>query len=229
MTRRAATAALIAVAVAAIASSAPACGGGEKIEAPRDELQGVGNEGGGGASGTAGPSSGTQGGAGGAGGAGGGVAGSGGSGGSDGSGCVDDGPGEPNDTEATAVDVGPLTDCDPSGGLQQGVLAGDTDVDWYAYDATDRLGCSVDPNRAVTVTGFVRLCKFIDCVNGIASVTCPDGSVAETSPDGHPGCCSNGDMQLDPGCSGIEDDARVLIRIDQPTEACPSYALTYQY
>jgi hypothetical protein len=87
----------------------------------------------------------------------------------------------------------------------------------------------VDPTRGITVVGSARLCKFIQCVSGTASNTCPAGTTAETSPDGLPGCCGTDDFQMDTDCSGIDDDATVFIRLDQATDSCAKYTLTFHY
>ncbi|MEJ7728413.1 MAG: hypothetical protein WKG00_04280 [Polyangiaceae bacterium] len=228
------------LASAAAVAIAAACGSGDSVgdDGPRNELPGTGAAGGDGpASSSPASSSSASSGAGaegggpsGTGGAGGSVGGEGGAGGGTGGDtCLDEGPGEPNETEATAFDLGDIEDCDSAGDQVSAVLDGPDDVDWYRYDGDDTFGCSVDPNRGITVNGSVRLCKFVDCVSGTAEFDCPEGSVTATSPGGHPGCCSNNGFGIDPNCSGIDDDSTVYIRIDEPTLPCAEYTVTYQY
>jgi hypothetical protein len=225
----------LAFAVAALVIAA--CGSGDSVgdDGPRDELPGTGAGGEGlgsssPASSSSAASGGEAGGPAGPGGAGGAEGGAGGDGGgAGGDTCLDEGPGEPNEAEATSWDLGDIEDCDSAGDQISAVLDGPGDVDWYRYDGDDTLGCAVDPNRGITVNGSVRLCKFVDCASGTAEMDCPQGSVAEASPDGHPGCCSNNGFGIDPNCSGIDDDATIYIRIDEPTLPCAEYTLTYQY
>jgi hypothetical protein len=141
--------------------------------------------------------------------------------------CVDDGP-EPNETEATATDLGLISDCNADVTLD-GVLAG-ADVDWYKYSGSDDFGisCSVDPYRSIMADGQVRICKFFEC-DGL-SVTCPMGSTVEVSPDGRDGCCGLNNLDISINCSGISDDATVYIRLDKPPAfQCVDYAMSYHY
>lgn len=225
------------LASAVLAALIAACGSGDSVgdDGPRNELPGTGGNGGEGLGSNSPASSSTAsgGGEGGTaastGGAGGGGGEGGGTGGTGGDTCLDEGPGEPNETEETAWDLGDIEDCDSAGAQVSAVLDGPNDVDWYRYDGDDTLGCSVDPNRGITVNGSVRLCKFVDCASGTAEFDCPQGSVPEASPGGHPGCCSNNGFGIDPNCSGIDDDATIYVRLDEPTQACAEYTLTYQY
>jgi hypothetical protein len=163
---------------------------------------------------------------GGAGGAGGGVGGAGGAGGA-GGGCPAD-ANEPNDLETVATNLGVLTDCDDTGGTIAGVLSTESDADWFVYTATDDVGCTVGPGRTLTLAGAARLCKYAECASGTI-ITCLDGSVVATSPDGHPGCCHTQGFTMDIDCDGVDDDATVYIRVDTPAAACTSYTLDYHY
>lgn len=190
---------------------AGACANGDETSAS----DGVGGRGGEDASGSSTASSSSAGGAGGAG----------------GEACIDTGISEPNEAEGSATDLGDLTDCDgDSAGMTSGVLVTEADVDWFKYTGTDGTGCDVDPSRSIAATGPVELCKFVECVSGTASFSCPSGSTAATSPMGHPGCCSSKGFLLQPDCDGIDDDATVYVRI-KGTDATPciQYALTFHY
>jgi hypothetical protein len=152
-----------------------------------------------------------------------------------GSGCVDTGPGEPNATETTAFDLGTIGDCDDQGDVVSGVLNGANDVDWYKFHGIDMSSlCSVDPARALSSSGSVRICKFIQCdASESNNFTCPSGSTPATSPIGRPGCCGSGDMDISLTCGSSQlnaDDAMVYIRVDNPQSLpCASYTVAYHY
>lgn len=149
------------------------------------------------------------------------------------SGCNDLGPGEPNDSEATAHDLGTIGDCDDEGGSVSGLLDGTTDPDWYKYYGTDGTGCTTDPNRTVTSSHPIRVCKFIQCDNNEENdFECPGGTSAAMSPDGRPGCCgtSSIDFSLTCGSSSLNsDNAMVYVRVDTQENACVTYTLSYAY
>ena len=142
---------------------------------------------------------------------------------------------EPNESESNAKGLGIIDDCDGSGSSVSGQLEGANDVDWFSYSASDVFGCVVDPSRNVISSGSVRFCKFIDCASGTADISsCPGGAFSSTSPGGHPGCCkvgsnlSNFDLSID--CSGTDDSAQVLMRVDQgPAGVCTTYTIDYHY
>ncbi len=150
------------------------------------------------------------------------------------SGCTDLGPGEPNDSEATAHDLGTIGDCDDEGGSVSGLLDESGDADWYVYLGTDASStCTVDPHRTITSSHPIRLCKFIQCLdNETNDFACPMGTTDAFSPDGRPGCCSAGDIDfsLTCGSSSLDsDDAYVYIRVDTTVNECVTYTLTYDY
>jgi hypothetical protein len=141
--------------------------------------------------------------------------------------CTDPFP-EPNDTEADAVYLGAIDDCDSSAAMLEGVLAGD-DVDWWTYDGIDG-NCIVDADRQFSsMGGSIRVCKYFDCPGVV--VTCPNGTSPDNSPDqGLPGCCSQAGFNVAPDCNGLDDSSYVFIRVDkQPIDDCVGYALAYHY
>jgi hypothetical protein len=153
---------------------------------------------------------------------------------SSGDSCIDSGPGEPNETEDDAHNLGTIDDCDGSGSSVSGVLDGPTDVDWYKYTAEDVSFCIVDPTRDISNGPQIRICKYMQC-DGNEAVTfdCPSGTTASTSPDGRKGCCGNAGFDIDPQCGGSTlnaDNGTIFIRIDNPMgHACRDYTLTYHY
>jgi len=145
---------------------------------------------------------------------------------STGSGCMNDAD-EPNDTQANAVDLGMITDCDSTGGMKSGVLAG-SDVDWFRYFVDPEFLCAYDPYRMITSDGQARLCKFVECVSDPASTvaTCPQGTQPQNAPQGQPGCCGLTVIDMEANCS----NTNVWVRIDKPpSQACVSYTFEYRF
>jgi hypothetical protein len=208
-----------------------ACGGGENPDPGyRPVTSGAGGSGGeGGASSSKAASS--SGGDGGTMAGSGGMGGAGGSGGGGGEDCVDTGISEPNEAEASATKLGDLVDCDAdSSGMVAGVLVDGSDVDWYSFNGTDGVGCTVDPTRSLAASDPIELCKYVQCVNGTATFSCPAGTTDDASPAGHPGCCGSQGFSLDPDCEGIDEDTTVYIRLKNPGGfACVQYTMQYHY
>jgi hypothetical protein len=143
--------------------------------------------------------------------------------------CDDTGQAEPNDGEGSAGDIGVLDDCDGSGGYLEGVLSGN-DVDWYTYQGNDGFGCVVDASRSIESDGEVRVCQFFDCSGEMVDIGCPEGTAAETSPEGRNGCCSQDPFEVGIDCPGLNDSANVYVRVDKPPAyACVHYTLTLHY
>jgi hypothetical protein len=148
--------------------------------------------------------------------------------------CMDTGPGEPNDNEASAFSLGTIGDSDGDGGSVPGVLS-DGDVDWYVYNGQDNFGSVVDPTREFSSSQTLRVCKFIECPDNDQNFSCPGGTVPETSPNGRQGCCNTMGFEVGDficGSSSLNDDsATVYIRIDDPTgqAMCASYTLNYHF
>ncbi len=145
---------------------------------------------------------------------------------------------EPNDSEADAQNLGTISDADATGDSISGVIAGAGDADWFKYLGQDEFGVQVvDPARELMSNGFqLRICKFIQCSEDGAAPdfgACPDGTSAEVSPGGRPGCCGTAGFSLDLDCGGAfetNDSATVYVRIDSPAgEDCAPYTMSYHY
>jgi hypothetical protein len=140
---------------------------------------------------------------------------------------------EPNDDESTAVDLGMINDDDGNGGSVAGVLDHEDDADWYMYVGDDDVGYVVDPTRELVADAPVRLCKFAECLDGLAvtEANCPPGTDIAMSPDGRPGCCSDqGWEQGAFNCAdATEDSATMWIRVDQAGAQCVQYTVNYHY
>ena len=148
-----------------------------------------------------------------------------------GAGCEDMGPGEPNDTEDTAFDLGMLAASDDAGQSVCGVLHGAGDVDWYRYDGVDDGGS--DPGRGFTSETAIRICKYVACAGMTTALVCPAGTTDDTSPAGHAGCCGTKPFQIPATpdlCPDGANDATVWIKIEnKAAAACAPYQLDVHY
>lgn len=145
--------------------------------------------------------------------------------------CEDAEP-EPNDSEATAIDLGTHTDDDADGGAFTGVLAGKADVDWYKYTGNDVVLHTTEPTRDVMFDKAARFCKFLECQSGgavMTEVTCPLGSDFAISPELRPGCCSGEGFELkDYNCPGQDDSVFVYMRFDKALfDECVAYDVAF--
>jgi len=139
---------------------------------------------------------------------------------------------EPNDTEATAEDLGALNDADPNPLPTVSGVMDTTDADWFFFTGTDAVGGLVDPTVHLTTALGVRICAYYDCVNGTPDFTCDTGTVPDTSTAGHPGCCTStgNEVSVSLNCTGTgTDNATVYIRVDSQTAACLPYTIEYHY
>jgi len=149
-------------------------------------------------------------------------------------GCIDNGPSEPNDgNEASAFNLGLVDDDDDKGGMLSGTIK-PGDVDWYTYQGDDTFPGLVDPTREFSSSETLRICKYMQCPDNDENFDCPGGSIDDTSPDGRKGCCGTVGFEVDFKCgsSSLNDDsADVWIRVDDPTGQveCASYTLLYHF
>jgi hypothetical protein len=162
-----------------------------------------------------------------------------GGGGAGGDSCADQGPGEPNETEATATQLASLNDCDSQAKSVAGTLSGAADVDWYFWVQTEDDGlCVLDPARdfSQSAGGNLRMCKYVECQDPGASisVSCPGGTTPSMSESGIPGCCSTAGFEIDLGITGCgitaADVVNVYMRIDEPgatADNCNDYNVNY--
>lgn len=149
--------------------------------------------------------------------------------------CEED-PNEPNDSEDDAIWQPEISDCDEDAGMIEGILDWDGDVDWYAYRGGDVAGCIVDPSRDVVSSHVLRVCKFVECVDGSNATAgpCPSGTVAAATESGLPGCCAEGmgvtGFAVPVECESGDDSAYIRVRIDRsPIDACVGYTIDYHY
>jgi hypothetical protein len=148
-----------------------------------------------------------------------------------------DAPHEPNDIESQAHWLGMITDSDGDGSSIMGKLDGNTDFDWFAYHGVDGWSAVVNPWASVNVNAL-ELCIHAECVNGLAStsVTCPQGTTQQPSPQGRPGCCAtntaNEGFEIDMSCGGwfSDDSAYIYMRVSgAQAGVCQSFSLSYHF
>lgn len=135
---------------------------------------------------------------------------------------------EPNDTEATAEQLGDISDCDSAGGSIVGTFKAAGEIDWFAFHGKDQFGCSVNPTA--TTQADVRICMYASCGSGGTGIaSCPKGS-AET---GGTGCCVDGPgtVEAEVNCPGINDSSDVEIKVTPltPGMTCTQYSIDYHY
>lgn len=132
-----------------------------------------------------------------------------------------------DDDEASAKNVGSITDDDGEQFTVSGVLSGAPDGDWYTYHGKDTFGYIVEPTLSL-VEGDMRMCQFLVCDEGgaaLTKVTCPANSKFAISPTLRPGCCASTSFTIKEfDCSGQDESATIWMRIDKPTvDECTNY------
>lgn len=144
--------------------------------------------------------------------------------------CEDFGS-EPHETQATAYSLGQITDADANGSFVCGTIAGAADVDWYTFNGVDAFLNVVDPTRTlVAESDAARLCVYLQCNNGGTTVNCDAEDTPDTAPMGQKGCCGQGTVSPYLDCAGLNDSAKVWIRVDNPDMlACVPYRLDYHF
>lgn len=141
---------------------------------------------------------------------------------------------EPDDVEGEAHDLGELTDDDDMKASADGYLSGVSDVDWYRYTGEDTFGHTAEPTILLTGGAGIRVCQFLDCVEGgpaQTEVNCPAGTKFAISGDLRPGCCGGNQFTLvDYDCPQTSDDLHVYVRLDMPdVDACVDYSLQVHF
>ncbi len=141
--------------------------------------------------------------------------------------------GEPNDDEASAIDLGQL-DCGAEPIVQAGALDG-VDLDWYTTVPNDGVVCFSSPTAAAVAADATDLtvCIYAQCNMGNTSVGCGFGMGAgmpDTSPDGAEGCCNTGSVDLDSvTCQSFDQSYVAWVRVSAAQDQCVDYELTLEY
>lgn len=131
---------------------------------------------------------------------------------------------EPNDTRATARNLGSISDRDsfPAGSFTANLYP-TGDEDWYRYYDSDDVGGSIYPRVDlvnIPAGSDYDLCIYYECDKSPTSVSCPTGT--SSTYDGLPGCCSRAagnaseSVRLSPSCGGtfnFDDSGTVYVRV----------------
>lgn len=144
--------------------------------------------------------------------------------------CEDFGS-EPHETQAAAFTLGQITDADADGSFACGTLKGPADVDWFTFSGVDALLNVVDPSRSLIAQNDAgRVCVYLQCGKGTTTVNCAAPDTPDTAPMGQKGCCGTGTVAPALNCGGLDDSAKVWIKLDNPDAiACIPYQLDYHF
>lgn len=145
-------------------------------------------------------------------------------------GCEDRPDEEPNDDEASAVEIGDVQ----CGTLHERQGAVDnTDVDWWTYHGIDDGTCDEATIVIVNADEPLDVCVYFECDMGNAQVVCSAASSSALSPDGRPGCCGTGSAQYTTTtCLGAaaSDSGTIYMSVAGPEDPmCLPYDIAYRF
>jgi hypothetical protein len=141
---------------------------------------------------------------------------------------------EPNETAATAKDLGGVSDCGGWKTVTDANLSPQSDLDWYKLHVSDDSFCFIYPEAELTANpGDFTICIFFECDDGSnASFSCENGTkVTGEGPNSGPfapdGCCSHSRVKLNHDCgTGADDSADIYIKVfSDNNTSCESYNL----
>jgi hypothetical protein len=141
---------------------------------------------------------------------------------------------ENNTTPETAIDLGTISDCDPSFPYTKyATLSGAPGSQFFKFRGNDVFGCVVDPKITLTpLGGAPGLCVYADCGPQGGTVTCNTFETAVTL-GALQGCCaddpSNSGATPTVSCTGTTDSADVYIQITSETNECAGFFISYRY
>jgi hypothetical protein len=151
--------------------------------------------------------------------------------------CVDELPcdepeGEPNDDEASAVQLDEVV-CMEMAMTTEGGLSG-AESDWFTFHGNQGAFCQgfgIDPQVSLEADGDLAICIFVVCDEGDATLGCSGGSQDSDSPDGAPGCCDQNSVGINNlSCGGLNPENTTLwVRITSVEDACIPYTLSWEY
>jgi hypothetical protein len=142
----------------------------------------------------------------------------------------DEPEGEPNDDEASAVELDEVT-CSAMAMSTDAGLAG-AESDWFTYHALQGIACpiGVDPHVSIQADSDLAVCIFATCDTGDTNVGCSGGAQESDSPDGVAGCCDQNEVGINNfGCGFNSSDATVWVRVTSIEEICIPYALEFEF
>jgi hypothetical protein len=121
---------------------------------------------------------------------------------------------EPNDTMATATDLGEFVDDANICLWRQGVLADDSDVDWYTFHVEDTFSLG-NPNVAIRLSGGADWGMWYLCDSADDGTECGPGMYFEDDTTYGPGCTGGGITYLSTECEGTDDSGTIIIRVER--------------
>ncbi len=156
--------------------------------------------------------------------------------------CVGTTASDGNDT-APGTAIANKTDCNGTSAMQS-ILAPASDVDWFTFNASDKILCSIYPSARIDqMAGDYDLCVYWACKDGSSNsgvVGCDQGQKVSNGPNGMWGCCSQAaglgaeKVEINTTCStlGLGDDggaAWIKVTAHDPKAAniCGGYTLTW--
>jgi hypothetical protein len=135
-------------------------------------------------------------------------------------------------TDATPLDE---QACEAEPATFDGVIEDGGDEDWLSLPVlyTGNAECgNDDPVTSLALDDDeLVVCGYLTCNDGQPMIVdCGDGMEA-SAPDGQPGCCGSGSVQLTFNCAGSTDESgTILVRVsaEAPVD-CASYQLTTDF
>jgi hypothetical protein len=120
--------------------------------------------------------------------------------------------------------------------MTAGTIVDMADQDWFTLHGAypDDLTCGMDdPVISVAVDdAALTVCVFIACdMGGDPQVNDCGAAAATDSPNGEPGCCGAGGVDMVTNCGGSFDESMtVVIEVFSDAEVdCADYNLSYDY
>jgi hypothetical protein len=145
-------------------------------------------------------------------------------------GCEDRPDAEPNDDEASAIELGDH-DCGTLAEMQGAV--DNTDIDWWTYHGIDDGLCGENTIVIIGADEDLDVCMYFECDMGNAQVVCAAASSDAISDEGRPGCCGSGSTQYNTtSCLGAatSDSGNIYISVAGPDEPmCLPYDIAYRF
>lgn len=144
---------------------------------------------------------------------------------------------EPNDTRASARNLGSVSDtASYPFRTFTASLHPEGDEDWYRYFDSDDVGGAIYPRvdlRNIPAGSNYDLCAYYQCSSSFNSLSCASGTASTF--EGLRGCCSNASgttaerVRLDPDCSGTDDSGTVFVRVFRVSgpPTCADYTLDW--
>jgi hypothetical protein len=135
-------------------------------------------------------------------------------------------------TDATPLDE---QACEDEPATFDGVIVDGGDDDWLTLPVlyTGNFECgNDDPITSLALDDdALVVCGYLTCNDGQPMILDCGGGMEASAPDGEPGCCGSGSVQLTFNCAGSTDESgTILVRVsaEAPLD-CASYQLTTDF